>query len=50
MDKVDLLDKFKKVAANRDQLSAVGRDPTSIVIDRIISPTEAIIDGKPTLA
>jgi len=49
MDKVDLLDKFKKVAANRDQLSAVGRDPTSIVIDRIISPTEAIIDGKPTI-
>jgi 8-amino-7-oxononanoate synthase len=49
MDKVDLLDKFQKIAANRDQLSAVGRDPTSIVIDRIISPTEAIIDGKPTI-
>lgn len=49
MDKVDLLDKFGKIAANRDQLSAVGRDPTSIVIDRIISPTEAIIDGKPTI-
>lgn len=49
MDKVDLLDKFGKISANRDQLSAVGRDPTSIVIDRIISPTEAIIDGKQTI-
>ena len=48
-DKVDLLDKFEKIAANRDQLSAVGRDPTGIVIERIISPTEAIIDGKPTI-
>ncbi len=44
-----LLDKFESAAAIRDQLSAGGHDPTQVVIDRIISPTEGMVDGRHTI-
>jgi 8-amino-7-oxononanoate synthase len=44
-----LLDKFESAAAIRDQLSASGHDPTQVVIDRIISPTEGMVEGRHTI-
>ena len=44
-----LLDKFEAAAAIRDQLQAGGHDPTQVVIERIISPTEGIVDGRHTI-
>jgi len=44
-----LLDKFESAAAIREQLSAGGHDPTQVVIDRIISPTEGMVEGRHTI-
>jgi len=44
-----LLDKFETAAAIRDQLQAGGHDPTRVVMDRIISPTEGIVEGRHTI-
>ncbi len=44
-----LLDKFESAAAIREQLSAGGHDPTLVVIDRIISPTEGMVEGRHTI-
>ncbi len=44
-----LLDKFTAVAALRDGVLAAGRNPTSMVIDEILSPTEGIIEGRRTI-
>ncbi len=44
-----LLDKFASAAAIRDQLRAGGHDPTQVVIDRIVSPTEGIVEGRHTI-
>lgn len=44
-----LLDKFETAAAIREQLKAGGHDPTRIVMERIISPTEGIVEGRNTI-
>ena len=44
-----LLDKFESAAAIREQLSAGGHDPTQVVIERIISPTEGMVEGRHTI-
>src|SRR5210317_2242237 len=44
-----LLDKFASAAAFRDQLRSGGHDPTRVVIDEIISPTEGMIEGRLTI-
>ena len=44
-----LLDKFKSAAALRGQLRAGGHDPTQVVIERIISPTEGTVEGRHTI-
>ena len=44
-----LLDKFTSAAAIRDQLRTGGHDPTQVVIERILSPTEGIVEGRPTI-
>lgn len=46
---MSLLDKFTAVAAVRDALQRDGISPTAIVIEKILSPTEAIIGGRRTL-
>ena len=46
----DLLSKFDPLIAERDALLATGvRDPFAIVMEKVLSPTEAIINGKPTI-
>ncbi|MCC6203242.1 MAG: aminotransferase class I/II-fold pyridoxal phosphate-dependent enzyme [Gammaproteobacteria bacterium] len=44
-----LLDKFTATTAIRDALQRDGVSPTAIVIDQILSPTEALINGRRTL-
>lgn len=46
---MNLLDKFTATAALRDALQRDGVSPTSIVIEQILSPTEAVINGRRTL-
>jgi len=46
---VALLEKFASVSAIRDQLSAGGQDPTNVVMERIITPTEGIVQGRHTI-
>jgi 8-amino-7-oxononanoate synthase len=41
--------RLKAVRAVRQELAAVGIDPFGVQIDRIISPTEGVIDGRPTI-
>ena len=46
----DLFSKFDPLIAERDALLATGvRDPFAIVMEKVLSPTEAIINGKPTI-
>ena len=44
-----LLDKFAAAGAIRDQLRSGGHDPTQVVIDEIISPTEGMVEGRHTI-
>jgi 8-amino-7-oxononanoate synthase len=44
-----LLEKFASAAAIRDKLGAGGQDPTHVVIDQIISPTEGLVGGRHTI-
>lgn len=41
--------RLKAVRAVRQELAQVGIDPFGVQIDRIVSPTEGIIDGRPTI-
>ena len=43
---MSLFDKYDQVAARHDRLVAAGRDPFNICMDRIVSATEAIVDGR----
>ena len=46
----DLFSKFDPLIAEREALLATGvRDPYSIVMDKVLSPTEAMIDGRRTI-
>jgi glycine C-acetyltransferase/8-amino-7-oxononanoate synthase len=46
----DLMSKFDPLIAERVALLATGvRDPFAIVMEKVLSPTEAIINGKPTI-
>ncbi|MDZ4349972.1 MAG: aminotransferase class I/II-fold pyridoxal phosphate-dependent enzyme [Xanthomonadaceae bacterium] len=44
-----LMDKFAPVAAMRAGIEATGIDPTGVVIERMLSTTEAIVEGRPTI-
>ena len=43
---MSLLDKFKQLQQARDQLHALGVDPFNVVVEKILSPTEAIVNGR----
>ena len=44
-----ILDKFQPMAQIRRELDALGIDPFNVQIERIISPTEGIVCGRPTI-
>ena len=41
-----LLDKFRQLADAREALARLGEDPFRATIERILSPTEAIVNGR----
>ena len=45
----DLFDKFEAITKVRDSLPKDQADPIGVVMDEILSPTEAIIDGRRTI-
>lgn len=44
-----LLDKFQQLAQARDALAQISADPFRVMIEQILSPTEAVINGRPTI-
>ena len=44
-----LFDKFAEAAAKRDDLAASGTNPTAVLIEKVIDPTTAVINGQPTI-
>ncbi|NCP79887.1 MAG: aminotransferase class I/II-fold pyridoxal phosphate-dependent enzyme [Gallionella sp.] len=44
-----IFDKFQNLAATRQQLEALGINPFGVQIEKIISPTEGVIHGRPTI-
>lgn len=46
---MSLLDKFKQLAAAKDALAEIGADPFKVVVQEVISPTEAIVNGRQTI-
>jgi len=46
---VDLFDKFDGILGQREQLLSLGIDPFSVCMDRVISQTEAEIEGRHTI-
>ena len=46
---MSLLDKFRPIADARQALAQLGEDPFHATIERIVSPTEAIVNGRPMI-
>lgn len=46
---MSLFAKFADIRATLEELAAVGRDPSDIRFERIVSPTEAVINGQSVL-
>lgn len=46
---MDILDKYDSIAERHDQLLANGAEPFGLCMDRIVSATEAIVEGKPVI-
>jgi len=44
-----LFDRFQQLIQSHADVKAVGADPFGIKMERVVSPTEAIIDGRPTI-
>lgn len=46
---MDLFDKFAPLQSAQESIDMLDTDPFGVRIEKIISPTEAIINGKPTI-
>lgn len=44
-----LMDKFAALAGMRRELDELGIDPFGVQIDRVLSPTEGVVAGRPTI-
>ncbi len=44
-----LFRKFEEIAARRDAIAESGVQPFNVVVERVISATEAIVNGRPTI-
>ena len=44
-----LLDKFQQIADAREALAQLGEDPFRATVERLLSPTEAIVNGRPMI-
>lgn len=48
-DAIDLMDKFAAHRQRQHELGEAGADPTHVVMERMVSATEAVINGRPTI-
>ncbi len=46
---MNLLEKFSTLEATHDELLATGTNPTDVVVEQALSPTESIIGGRRTI-
>jgi len=46
---MDILQKYAGLGARRAIVDEIGRDPFGVIIERVLSPTEAVIEGRPTI-
>ncbi|MEQ8858165.1 MAG: aminotransferase class I/II-fold pyridoxal phosphate-dependent enzyme [Pseudomonadales bacterium] len=46
---VNLMDKFAALRARQQEFAGDGADPTRVIMERIVSATEAIVAGRPTI-
>jgi 8-amino-7-oxononanoate synthase len=44
-----LFDQFQDLIRSHAAVKAVGADPFGVKMDRVVSPTEAIVEGRPTI-
>ena len=44
-----LFDRFKTIREVHGAVKACGADPFGVKMDRIVSATEAVIEGRPTI-
>jgi hypothetical protein len=43
---MNLLDKFAELEVTRQELLAAGTNPTDVIVEKVVSPTEAVIGGR----
>ncbi|WP_449267351.1 serine palmitoyltransferase [Fodinicurvata halophila] len=48
-DVMDIFDKYETIASRRDSLLQAGLNPFGLRMDKILSPTEALINGRRTI-
>lgn len=46
---MSIFDKFAPIAETRDYLKTMGIDPFNNVVESLVSPTEGVVDGQPTV-
>lgn len=46
---MSMLEKFRALAASRTEVFGEGRSPFGIVVEKIVSATEAVVDGRRTI-
>jgi len=46
---MSLFDRFKPLIQSHAAVTAVGADPFGVSMEKVLSPTEAIIEGRPTI-
>lgn len=46
---MSLLEKFTALEATRNELLGHGTNPTDVIVERVLSATESVIGGKPTI-
>ncbi len=46
---MDIFDKYRGIAARRETVCALGADPFAVRLERVLSPTRAIVGGRETI-
>jgi 7-keto-8-aminopelargonate synthetase-like enzyme len=46
---MDILEKYAAISARHDQLLEAGKDPFGVCMEKICSPTEAVVKGRPVI-
>ncbi len=49
MNPMDIFDKYEAVSRRHSSLLEIGADPFAVRMDRVLSATQALIDGRETI-